>query len=71
MYSLEQQFKTGKLTHLMELEIIDVSEEIPGLKGYNCAFCGLRVADFSLRKARRVAEQTYGKCRAFKRRVVH
>lgn len=57
--TLEEQFEQGKLTHLMERFELNVAY---GQDGYECAFCELRIVARNLREARKVAEQTYGKC---------
>lgn len=57
--SLEHQLRMGKITHLMELEAYNMAL---GMNGYVCAICELRVAAQNLRKARKTAEETYGRC---------
>lgn len=60
----EEQFKQGILTHLMELELYD---DNGGPNGYRCAFCELGVLAGGLRQARKIAEQTYGRCPVMKK----
>ncbi len=57
--SLEHQLNMGKITHLMEIDNLDLGQ---GMKGYVCGICELRVAAQNLRRARRTAEESYGKC---------
>lgn len=61
MKTLEQRLRAREITHLMERFELDV---VDGKDGFECAFCELRIVAKNMRDARKVAEQTYGKCRS-------
>jgi hypothetical protein len=60
-YSLEEKFKKGELSHLMELEMLNVP--LKDTRLYRCGACGLAIVAFNLRDARRIAEDKYGRCK--------